>query len=151
MSKNNNTNKKHTIKKSPESSANRPQSTLIEPEIIRFPNGEEHIFKKTTIEQNGSGQWERVTKKFPIQDFLGRFISPDMIVGKSWTGLLIPIDHIATCKNPWEDHSYRLVYLRQDGFVTESGNILCSECYEKNKKKDQLKKWIGWFYQPEIF
>lgn len=148
---NNNDNYKNGIKKPPEKKVNRAENTLIEPEIIQFPNGEEHVYKKTGLEKNESGQWERVTRVYPIQDSSGRFIPPEMIAGVSWTGLAIPADHFVACRNPWEDHYHRLVYLNQDGFETEFGNILCSECYEKNKKKDQLKKWIGWFYEPEIF
>ena len=74
-----------------------------------------------------------------------------MIAGTSWTGCPIPNDHFATCCNPWEDHGYRLVYLKVDGYATELGNVLCTECYEKNKKKKRLKNLLGLFYDPEIF
>ena len=143
---------KKSIKKPPEKTKNRPESTLINTEIIRLPNGEECISKKTVLKKNqDTGNWEKETKLMPIPDSSGRYIYMDIISGKSWTDLLIPNDHFAACRNPWEDHDYRLVYLKKDGHVTELGNVLCSECYEKNKKKEKLKKWIGWIYQPEIY
>jgi hypothetical protein len=140
------------IKKPPEKTDNRAQSTLIEKRVIHLPNGQEHVAEDTTLQKNeNTGQWEKITKEMPITDASGRYIPPDKIAGKSWKRNDIPTDHFVTCLNPWEDHGYRLVYLKVDGNATESGNVLCKECYEKNKKKQQLKKWLGWFYDPETF
>lgn len=140
------------IKKPPEDTENRPQSTLIEKRFIHFPNGQKFIAEDTTLQKNPiTGQWEKIINEIPIIDSSGRYIPPDKIAGKSWKGHDIPLDHFATCLNPWEDHGYRLVYLKEDGRATDSGNVLCEECYEKNKKKQRLKNWLGWFYDPEIF
>ncbi len=151
MSNDNDDHDRNKIKKRPEKIANRPESTLITREIISLPNGEEHISKKISFKKNESGHWEKITKILPIPDSSGRYFYADMIAGISWTRYPIPIDHFAACKNPWEDHGYRLVYLKIDGYATELGNVLCSECYKKNTKRETLKKWIGWVYQPEIF
>lgn len=143
---------KESIKKPPEETENRPKGTLINKTVIRLPNGEEHLIKDTIYQQNkATGHWDRITMEIPITDASGRLISADMIVGTSWTDRLIPVDHFAACKNPWEDHDYRLVYLKIDGFATKLGNVLCTECYEKNKKKLRLRKWLACFYAPEVF
>ena len=86
-------------------------------------------------------------------DALGRVIRNDDVAGWSWTGLPIPQDCIARCLNPWKEHSHRLVFLEIDGFVTESGNVLCSECNEMQENKLKWKKWLlgGLLYNPKEF
>ena len=119
---------KKSIKKPPERTMSRPDSTMPIVEIIRLPNGEEYISKKTTFQKNEeTGHLDRVVTIMPIPDSSGRYFYPDMISGTSWTGRYIPHDHFAACKNPWEDHGYRLVYLKIDGYATDLGNVLCSE------------------------
>lgn len=81
----------------------------------------------------------------------GRIIKPEEIVGISWTGQAIPTDMLFSCFNPFGDHEYRLVYLNIDGFVTDLGNILCIECFDKNKARAKLRKWLWMIYRPEIF
>ena len=151
MNNNYDDDKNKDIFRKPEETEKRPESTLIKKEIIRLPNGQEHITKKVEFKKNESGHWEKITKVLPIPDSSGRYFYADMIAGISWSGHPIPIDHFASCKNPWEDHGYRLIYMKIDGFATEFGNVLCSECYKKNQKKDRLKKWFGWLYQTEIY
>ena len=69
------------IKKAPENTEDRAESTLVGKTIIRLPNGKEHIAKETTLQKNEeTGQWERITKEIPITDASGRYINPDMIV-----------------------------------------------------------------------
>jgi hypothetical protein len=146
----NNKNSIKTIKKKAEETYDRPESALIETEILHLPTGQEHVSKKTFFKRTESGHWEKITEVYPMTDSSGRYFYADMITGKSWTGHIIPMDHFASCKNPWHDHGYRIVYLKIDGHATETGNVLCSECYKKNKNRELLKKIFGWFYSPEI-
>jgi len=144
--------KQESIKKPTEETEDRPQSTLIEKKYVRQPNGEEYITRETTIQRNqDTGQWEKIIRETSIADESGRYIPAENIAGKSWTGLEVPIDHYEKCKNPWDDHGYRMVYLDIDGDKTEGGNVLCIECYKKNDKKQRLKMWLYWMYDPEIF
>ena len=114
--KKNQINYQEKIKKPSEDTENRPQSTLIEKRIIHLPNGQEHVAEDTILQKNEiTGQWEKIINELPIPDSSGRYFFADMIAGTSWTGCPIPNDHFATCCNPWEDHGYRLVYLKVDG------------------------------------
>ena len=140
------------IKKPVENTDDRAGSTLVGKTIIRFPDGREYIAKETTLQKNeATGQWEKIIKEISVTDTSGRYINPDMIVGISWQGHQIPSDHLASCANPYDDHGYRLVFLHIDGSVTEKGNVLCSDCYKKNEKKQKFKKWFKWIYNPEIY
>jgi len=134
-----------------ENTKDRPPKAIPEKRTISFQDGEEITISSTALRKNKQGEWEKVITEIPMQDASGRFVSPETIVACSWTGLTIPSDHFTACLNPWGDHGYRLVYLNIDGFLTDLGNILCTACFAKNKKKRKLKKYLSWFYNPEIF
>lgn len=144
-------NSQEEIRKPAENTTHRAESTLLDKKIIRLPNGQEFVISITYLQKDQQGQWEKVTIELPITDASGRFISPETIVGVSWTGLGIPFDHFAACLNPWKDHGYRLVYLNIDGFISKEGKALCTDCNEKNDKKRKLKKYLFGLYRPDIF
>jgi len=110
-------------------------NTTLGKKVIRLGNNQHEI--------SDSGYENRKIvesiTKIKVED--GRYLSPERIVGESWTGLDIPEDRFAECCNPFENHEIRAVYLGIDGTVTEDGNVLCTECYEINKHRQKLNKW----------
>ena len=75
-------------------------------------------------------------------DSLGRIVGADDVAGISWTGEAVPYDSATCCINPWELHAIRIVYLNRDGFITELGNVLCTECFER--LKNMITKFDRW-------
>lgn len=82
-----------------------------------------------------------------------RWLPVDYFTSISWSGIPTPKDREFSCLNPFRHHNYRPIYLEIDGFTTDQGNILCSECHEFNEKRKKIKKWMLWglLYNPEIF
>jgi hypothetical protein len=72
-------------------------------------------------------------------------------VGVSWSGLDVPQDKLYSCLNPFGHHEYRPVFLDVDGFATDLGNVLCTECLEANGKRKALKALTLGIYNPEEF
>jgi hypothetical protein len=83
----------------------------------------------------------------------GRRLKVDQYVATSWSGIPTPSDRLYTCLNPFGHHEYRAVYLEIDGLTTVLGNVLCTECFEVNKKRQN--PWIRivtlGIYNPEEF
>ena len=87
-------------------------------------------------------------------DALGRIVPAGDVSGVSWgTGEAIPSDCRACCLNPFEFHDFRLVHLYRDGHITTKGNILCTECWDWQKKRIFWKTILlfGLLYNPEIY
>ncbi|MCP3933675.1 MAG: hypothetical protein GY705_31795 [Bacteroidetes bacterium] len=98
-----------------------------------------------------NGQFIEEQIEYFLIDSLGRHIPCQSIVGDSWTELPIPQDSYSLCKNPWKYHFPRAVFIEVDGFQTDIGNVLCTECWDLNEKKKKLKEWLNIIYAPEIF
>ena len=80
----------------------------------------------------------------------GRSLRVDEFVAVSWTALAVPQDSLGACLNPFEGHEFRPVYLNLDGYVTRRGNVLCQECFERQKRKLFWKRVLlfGLIYNP---
>ena len=94
------------------------------------------------------------TQVFCRFDELGRIVLANDVSGISWgTKEPIPLDCIASCLNPFDLHDYRIVYLYRDGHITEKGNVLCTECWNWQKKRIFWKTILifGLLYNPEIY
>jgi hypothetical protein len=130
----------------------RPPDTLLEERVMNI-NGENVVIGTEAYMEKPDGTFVRQkTTNYQIaQD--GRWLPMDEYVGISWTGLTVPKDRTGHCLNPFELHDLRLVYLDIDGFVTDQGNVLCTECFEYQEKKLFWKKVLlfGLLYNPEEF
>ena len=87
-------------------------------------------------------------------DELGRTVRADDVSGISWgTKEPIPLDCRASCRNPFELHDFRLVYMGRDGDTTDKGNVLCTECLEWQRKRIfwKIVLLFGLLYNPEIY
>jgi len=87
-------------------------------------------------------------------DELGRLVRADDVSGISWgTKEPIPLDCRASCLDPFDLHDFKLVYLYRDGHITEKGNVLCTECWQRQKRRIFWKTVLlfGLLYNPEIY
>jgi hypothetical protein len=111
------------------------------------------VVSTEAYETNKDGSIKRQERTHCQSAADGRWLRVDEFIGLSWTGLPIPRDRIASCRNPFELHPFRLVYLEMDGEVTKLGNVLCTDCKEHQKKR-LFWRTVGGFgliYNPEEF
>ena len=57
------------------------------------------------------------------------------------------------CANPWGFHPPMRIHIGYTGFETEEGTLLCTQCFEHNKKLiDRKAMWrIPLIYDPKTF
>lgn len=90
-------------------------------------------------------------------DPLGKTIRNDDFEGLSWQLFPLSMDRKSECRNPWQHHTYRAVFLEKDGFQTEKGNVLCSECLEYQERRIRLWRWLtlygllGFLWNFEVY
>ena len=56
----------------------------------------------------------------------------------------LPVEMLAQCDNPFDDHDYRIGFKGQDMFQTDSGAWLCPHCREKNDGHKKTAETWGW-------
>ena len=56
----------------------------------------------------------------------------------------IPLEMLEQCKNPYDDHDFRMGIIDQDIFQAESGIWLCRECRDKNHRHSKTLETWGW-------
>ena len=131
---------------------NNPPNTLLREEVMEINGKKIEIWGENYVEkEDGRTVRQKISKNQIAAD--GRWLRADEFVGKSWTGLKVPKDSVAFCLNPFEEHEYRLVYLDLDGVVTELGNVLCSECWERQKNRLFWRAVLlfGLIYNPKEY
>ena len=137
------------MKRSPEDAQKRPSDTMLREEAMII-NGRPVIISTEAYVDKDGRTIRQIQKNYQVAAD-GRWLPVTEFVALSWTGLLVPVDSLADCMNPYDLHGHRRVYVNQDGKVTDKGNILCDECLEH---QDNLLKWRRWtlcLYNPEIF
>lgn len=110
------------IRKPPEDSKDRPNSTLDEQEVLHLPSGEILPVTWTTLEKDPeSVRWTK-------------------------TKHTAPIELLRKCANPWNDHGHRHFFNGYGGKETDAKTPLCNECIEKNDNKKKIRDifFIGW-------
>jgi sporulation protein YlmC with PRC-barrel domain len=132
--------------------ADSPLNTLLREEVMEINGQKVGIWEEANVKKD-DGSWvrQKISKNKIAAD--GRWLRADEFVGNSWTGLEVPKDSIAPCLNPFEEHEYRLVYLNLDGVVTELKNVLCSECWERQKNRLFWRTVLlfGLIYNPKEY
>ena len=96
---------------------------------------------KYTIQEDGTPiKTEEITL---ITDARGKVIIENEFgyYCKSWQGHWCRHEEHGVCAMCWEEEGrHRYVCLGVDGILTDKGNCVCSECQEKNKRRE---KWFG--------
>jgi hypothetical protein len=141
----------HNDQNNQNDSGRRP-STLLREEVIDI-GGQEIVNWTEAYVKKEDGSMVRQRKLNHQMAADGRWLMSDEFIAISWTGLAVPRDCIASCLNPFERHAYRLVYLYLDAKVTKFGNVLCTECWEHQKKRLFWKYllFFGLIYNPEVY
>lgn len=131
---------------------NQRPSTLLGEEVFDQDGQEKVIWTEGYVRKpDGSIVKQRKLAQKMAAD--GRWIRADEFGGRSWSGLEVPKDRYTECADPFEWHGQRPVYLYQDGRVTKLGNVLCTECWEHQKKRLFWKYllFFGLIYNPEEY
>ena len=97
---------------------------------------------RTVYGKDENGEPYQEIQELLRTDPLKRTIRNDDFEGLSWTLLPLSMDRKAECRNPWSHHIYRSVFLDADGFRTEKGNVLCSECLDYQERRIRLWRWL---------
>ena len=131
---------------------NNPQNTLLREEVIEINGQKVGIWGEDYVrKENGQIVRQKIISYQVAAD--GRWLRADEFIGISWTGLALPKDSGASCLNPFEEHEFRLVYLNIDGIRTELGNVLCSDCWERQKNRLfwRVILLFGLIYNPKEY
>ena len=97
------------------------------------------------------GEYVTIITEYQLLDSLGRLVPCHAVSGTTWTGIPVPADCAAQCFNPWKHHLPRQIFIGVDGFLSDNGNALCYECWQRNEQMIKLKKWLFLVYSPETY
>ena len=136
-------------KRSPEDAKERPIDTMLREEAMIINGRPVIISTEAYVENDGRAVRQKQNNYQIAAD--GRWLPVTEFMALSWTGLLIPADSLAACLDPFDLHKHRLVYVNQDGIVTEKGNVLCTGCLEYQEWLLSWRKWTLWLYNPETY
>ena len=140
------------VYQSPESARDRPEQTSNQDIYINI-DGKRHPIQESGYITGSDGRKRKISEQHLTQALDGRILSPSKLTVTSWTGKPTPQDMAAPCKDPFNHHSHRMVYISIDGFLTDLGNVLCNECAEYNYQRYQkARRWyMRFFVNPEIY
>ena len=129
-----------------------PPNTLLREEVMNL-NGQDIVSWTESFVRKEDGSMVRQTRNNHQIASDGRWVRMDEFIAISWTGLAVPKDSVASCLNPFERHGHRLVYINLDSKITELGNVLCTECFERQKMRLFWKKvlFFGLIYNPKEY
>lgn len=128
----------------------RPPGTLTKAKVMNV-DGEPIIETREAFTIDDNGVLHETDSTHYTMSHDGRRMKVGDLIAVSWTGVQIPEDRLYSCLNPFGHHDYRLVYLEIDGFATDLGNILCTECLEANGRRQTLRLLTLGIYNPEEF